>query len=183
MNSTGRPSPGRSVSSPIPAVGIEPTRGYPQRILSPQRLPQAWRGTDTGLGLKSVEACRVTMRRTSGSHGARMAAARAVFAAKLQRFAGRLWENHRIWVAEHLIAECGLCRAERRCGENALVLFAPECCERLGIAHDGGGHLSGRNCYEQSIYGLASELGNVALHQCAGIPENLNHRSFCSPPS
>jgi hypothetical protein len=25
--------------SSIPAVGIEPTRGYPQRILSPQRLP------------------------------------------------------------------------------------------------------------------------------------------------
>ena len=23
----------------LPAVGIEPTRGYPQRILSPQRLP------------------------------------------------------------------------------------------------------------------------------------------------
>ncbi len=23
----------------IPAVGVEPTRGYPQRILSPQRLP------------------------------------------------------------------------------------------------------------------------------------------------
>ena len=70
-------------------------------------------------------------------------------------------ENHKIWVADHLIAEYGLCRAERRRGENALVLFAPECCERLGIAHDGGGHLSGRNCYEQSIYGLASDLGNV----------------------
>ena len=32
-----RPPENRSKS--IPAVGIEPTRGYPQRILSPQRLP------------------------------------------------------------------------------------------------------------------------------------------------
>ena len=29
----------RAIPVRIPAVGIEPTRGYPQRILSPQRLP------------------------------------------------------------------------------------------------------------------------------------------------
>ena len=29
----------------LPAVGIEPTRGYPQRILSPQRLPFRHAGT------------------------------------------------------------------------------------------------------------------------------------------
>ena len=33
------------IVSPIPAVGIEPTRGYPQRILSPQRLPFRHAGT------------------------------------------------------------------------------------------------------------------------------------------
>ena len=36
------------VVSPIPAVGIEPTRGYPQRILSPQRLPFRHAGTILG---------------------------------------------------------------------------------------------------------------------------------------
>ncbi len=30
------------IVSPLPAVGIEPTRGYSQRILSPQRLRHAW---------------------------------------------------------------------------------------------------------------------------------------------
>ena len=38
----------RSVVSPVPAVGIEPTRGYPQRILSPQRLPFRHAGTILG---------------------------------------------------------------------------------------------------------------------------------------
>ncbi len=44
----------------IPAVGIEPTRGYPQRILSPQRLPYAWHWADVGVAFKSLVCKPVT---------------------------------------------------------------------------------------------------------------------------
>ena len=47
----------RSLFDPLPAVGIEPTRGYPQRILSPQRLPFRHAGTF------------LTVARSAGIHG------------------------------------------------------------------------------------------------------------------
>jgi len=72
-------------------------------------------------------------------------------------------DNHKVRVVNDLVAQGGLCRSERGRGENTLVLFAQHCCEGFRIAHDGGSHLSGRDGHKESVDGVASELGHIAL--------------------
>jgi hypothetical protein len=89
-------------------------------------------------------------------------------------------DNHEVGVVNDLVAQRRLCRGERSDGENTLIVFPQERCECFRTAHDGGDHLSGRNGHEESVDGLASDLGDIALCQRASIPENMKHQSIYS---